>query len=703
MIDITINFESYNVDLNLLAKNSTYFNGIRDTHSDGLVTDDATIHSYELNNANSADIRVSLELMVGKRNHQNIMYYVNRYNEINELLKYFSYKKNKKLYEHVLQYISNYGDKGKTDRFIISDLVNILLSAEYEFSNCVVSWIMEYNKNASVDVNIDINNNYVQEFVNYMAISDVSITSEQFINILNILEMSKNDRIHLSDVVVNFKQDDYGLLVSNLDFNMTKFLKNLEEYTYGLFDKSFVNTLNWDDGNMFIGGGSIVNILKEINSPWSDIDIWLYDSNKIELKNKLQELLRRIYDNIGYRNEHNNIAVSVRNNVITLYVANYKRNIQIVLTESEPINCMNNFDMDYVKCIFDGKDLIATKSFLESFITNSVKDIDDNTRENRIIKALIKNYRIECNENVKLKYDINKTISNYFNHKSYDKMDLMIKKTYNKYYYPSHDDFKDKDRMEFMIYQLTNHKLVFYEFCDVMEYIDQSFDKITSNNWRDGYEDDIYDDNINDDNIYDDNIYDDNIDDDIDGDGYKYSYNCSHNSNDKQKNIFRINDHIDASLVKLEDVKSLKNTDKKYMPCTYKNKDICFSIDNVWMTMFSNICNNTDGCKCYVSITSLDLVSFVKFVEAQLIKQLDANERHNFSEKKVYYDEYMYIRIDDKTMCVQNGSANEQMRRNAHAPGKYSLRANLTVNLRYVWIGNGGKLYPVWRISEIRL
>lgn len=292
--------------------------------------------------------------------------------------------------------------------------------------------------------------------------------------------MQRAHRDNRTDVI-----DITWLKLASLNFDPINIQTNYYDMSYGVMDNEFFDELR-KIPDVFLSGGSLIGCAsnhKYIAPVWSDIDIWITNAigtNNDSISETENNLTRTIENVLEFliktfnRSGREKILWSTRKNVITLYCANYRRNIQIILMNKSPDECIKDFDLDYIRSYYYNEKIYGTVQFLLSNIQKKVTSVLDTTTPERIIKTLIKGYKFD--ESLKPSY---KLLSNNFptqfisnptlQHCSCDEdIKKIIRSILNKYYFPTEnevDSFNDSDSVEnrlvFLISKVSGHDNVF--------------------------------------------------------------------------------------------------------------------------------------------------------------------------------------------------------------------------------------------------
>lgn len=378
------------------------------------------------------------------------------------LLKYFEY--NNHTFEKFEQLVVKYNN----DIDINTILSLIYLSKEVKYID-----LNKYFKDCEVD------DNYLY-FIKHLYSTGLKL--DDFLKIYNIwfsnLNESKHQKYLLIDVFklnrikykssidncfenpLNQYKDGQKITVKSID----KFKKHLSIFSSKLINDTFITDLDWT--NICISGGAVLaNVLrKPLDAENSDIDFWIYGENIEERYRYLIKYLEDQFTDIK-------IYYSVAGGVTTLIIPKYRRNIQIILTDYKtPYEIVKNFDMSYIRCVYDGRNVLGTVEFIESLQTQTIHN-DPLTKYNipRIAKAYRKGYSfknfiadVECEFT---KDTFNQYILETLNDKG-------VIKNMNKYYYPTMKECINSERLKYMIGQIFNSK-------NVCIGSDELFDKIT--------------------------------------------------------------------------------------------------------------------------------------------------------------------------------------------------------------------------------
>ena len=187
------------------------------------------------------------------------------------------------------------------------------------------------------------------------------------------------------------------------------FYPNKMRFSKGTYDidglRSRFNTItnnifknsNWD--NMVIAGGFINRLVCLYSSDQvakSDIDLFIYGNTDEIIKNKCNELFT-------YLQQFNPIYM-MKKSLVHIIIPKLNHIIQIIpKIAKDPIEIINNFDFNYVKMYYDGKNVHATIGALIACKYN-LATLDKITKSNvddRVYKTLQKGYVIQYNPKLK--------------------------------------------------------------------------------------------------------------------------------------------------------------------------------------------------------------------------------------------------------------------------------------------------------------
>lgn len=326
----------------------------------------------------------------------------------------------------------------------------------------------------------------------------------EYLKLLDILELDINyqpsKNIFYRNHSIKYEIDE-KITVNNME----EYKLILEELSYGFFDNDFNNNFNWD--NIVVAGGFVLAALLKYPQGClnSDIDFWIY-GNKEFTKNKLKYIINFIakkFDNI--------IFYAINESVITICIPEYNRNIQIINTNYENYcKIIENFDSDYIKCLYNGKKILGTIDFAKSLSTQCVNNKPLEFTLPRLAKIINKGYSLQnktewisvnscylnpsddccscdqsvpedefkCTCNIQIK---NNGICGCINN-IYDN-DKVIKYL-NKYYYPTKIELDNIERIKFVIKQILSSKFIFNSYEELLyNFKYKAFNDNISNNY----------------------------------------------------------------------------------------------------------------------------------------------------------------------------------------------------------------------------
>jgi hypothetical protein len=260
--------------------------------------------------------------------------------------------------------------------------------------------------------------------------------------------------------------DISNLLIGDI-LNTNQIVEQFEKFTFGAIDKTFIESMG---PCVYIAGGALISAMKGQFYPWSDLDFWVWSNKCMDVHNviKFLEKLERRFKKYG------NLTWSMRKNVISLYCDNYRRNIQVILSDRAPDENINYFDMDYVQAYYYQGAVYANARCIASNLSNTIHYYDDTTTDSRIIKTLMKGYRfakltLDSWNATDGSHSIHKNIKNiiklYQNNECKDLQALIAKK----YYYPvSNESF---ERKKYLINLKFCHKDVFPDLAGLIKFL----------------------------------------------------------------------------------------------------------------------------------------------------------------------------------------------------------------------------------------
>ena len=236
-------------------------------------------------------------------------------------------------------------------------------------------------------VNILANNSYIDEKFDEI----MKFFREQFIIILNYIEISKSENFPVKSNVLSISFEELESLFKNEKINIKKLIENN--------NKNFLNSINRKI-NLFLGENQniLTNLIKNIESNLSKLNL----SN---LDNKFKEMLNYSMNNITYILDNNyNLALSYLNeirstthltqkikNIITIYMSKLNEIESYVNFEfkndivNKYKNVINQFKKglqsiksnSIIKKYYELKDLSFFKKHIDIYISQSFSTLDD--------------------------------------------------------------------------------------------------------------------------------------------------------------------------------------------------------------------------------------------------------------------------------------------------------------------------------------
>lgn len=294
---------------------------------------------------------------------------------------------------------------------------------------------------------------------------------------------------------------------TGLIIDMPTLIKQFNKYSYGIIDDVFAQFMI-KEKNIYIAGGFLVGCMKDNVPDWSDIDIWVHGESDDVILQKTIVLLNRLYHTLRLSG-FTKILWSTHKNVITMYCAEYRRNIQVIMNDKTPRDAVAAFDIDVLRAFTDGSKLECTVGCLFSNRRNVITQITDHTNPNRIVKMMLKGYIVtplcvknlitNTKNNPTLEPDVKQDLIKNFNNISLlvdafysvykkgktssnkiEELNNIINTVTNKYYYPSTSEVlsfmngtdieKVKSRATYIIKQICGHTII---DCDIASFIEK--------------------------------------------------------------------------------------------------------------------------------------------------------------------------------------------------------------------------------------
>jgi len=185
-----------------------------------------------------------------------------------------------------------------------------------------------------------------------------------------------------------------------------EFLKLFHTKTNGVF-KDF----NWD--NVVLSGGFLYGLLDNLSDtsllPSSDIDLFVYGSEQ-SIIDKTEELLIFFSKFKPY--------YVMNGKITTLIIPSLNYDIQIIsFLHYSPNHIIKEFDYNYVKSYFNGKDIFCTLDSLIGMkykigiMTTTIANQSDKINIIRLYKTIIKGFKIAYNKEIKFEGIVNTFIN----------------------------------------------------------------------------------------------------------------------------------------------------------------------------------------------------------------------------------------------------------------------------------------------------
>jgi hypothetical protein len=377
---MTINGKKYQVYPHFLVKNSRYFENFFDD--------------------NTCDVNIFLPFKMGENEETHILNFFKIASHIETMTLYYenvSYYYEFAIYfgfTDIIEYCQrdffensklNFKKELQNNRTVLDAHLQMY---DFNIGYLLFKTLYKYNKNL---------------LCNYLN-NDMLKINEQYIDIFK--QCNENKELHLHKLLKNNIRNNekyYDLFLLNVyDHISPHLIKSIDDFkikfneiTFGVLQK-----LSWD--NIIIAGGSSIICLLTRDIPYnkySDIDIWVYGETSLDRNNKHKEILNYFESIFG-----DNLYFSVNHSVITIIICGVKRNFQIILTNHKhKYQIIQRFDMDYVKCLYDGENVYGTVDFIEAINSNCASFVknDEMTPSNqtdfRLVKAYHKGFTINDN------------------------------------------------------------------------------------------------------------------------------------------------------------------------------------------------------------------------------------------------------------------------------------------------------------------
>lgn len=178
--------------------------------------------------------------------------------------------------------------------------------------------------------------------------------------------------------------------------------QSLKEFSHNYIDDSFpfVNSEDNQRGFLYIAGGSVINNLTNIESPKSDVDIFIhkqYDQPQNAFKKSLTNLLK--YIDMRSKALNDTIIFVPRKSIIECISVKYGVNFQIIVVNTHNhLENLDNFDFPYDQAVIRAPNKVeVSHNCLFSIMTRrSYKYVIPNEPQTqvkaRIIKACLKGF-----------------------------------------------------------------------------------------------------------------------------------------------------------------------------------------------------------------------------------------------------------------------------------------------------------------------
>jgi hypothetical protein len=345
---------------------------------------------------------------------------IKHYDECINLLKYLRYKNADRFIDKVRDHIKKYLSEKTYDNQYLYDLIDSSMS--------------DIISDHDTEINIDLD-----RLIKDMIVSPHVINRCFTELIKNACKTNKSEFLNLTNLILES---------SKLNFCPGNVRRNFFDMSFGVLTNEFFDEFDKLSG-VFIAGGSLVDSFmdhRHLAPYWSDIDIWVTqnmtkeisdETNKIEDLSNLKNVLNLLTETFK-KSGRDKLLWSARKNVITLYCADYKRNIQIVLINDVPQMTIEKFDIDCMKAYYKGGEIFGMTQFLLSNIEKKVSTMDTTISPERIVKMMMKGYDFDKQL---------KTSNTLLLNNNSSEICSIASNVMNKYYYPTLDEVNSFDEI----------------------------------------------------------------------------------------------------------------------------------------------------------------------------------------------------------------------------------------------------------------
>lgn len=459
----------YTHDINVLAARCQYFNTLNECENNDINLSFGNIFP-------SSIIKLVLDIIengdIRQLNHDDIIIFLNNQTICQTLMDYFMYDDIKKQQQNIIQHMkfvlkncSTY-DQLKAiveyPNFVDCDLTDVLL----ESSPLALSY---------------------DDLFGYAKLGDASYSIFKKKLLCN--------KIPSIIILTNLEVDSGFRVRTEITFNIAEIEERMENFSHGILSYTLMRAIDWNC--TYISGGFLLSCITGEKYDWSDLDIWIYSKTIKECNEKTIEFIDLITWELNGKG-YNKIVWSNNNNVLTMYCVGLNINLQIIMTTQGPNECIGKFDLDYIQCYYSNLMLMGTSWFLESLISKKIGYISSSTRIGRVVKALLKDYGFVENSRGEIVANIVNIVGGYKSD-TYDELFLdeitlvrqsvdlwktkkeimdegmvsvkMIEDVMKKYYYPSAEDFDDREKSERIIVDRIGHRDVYWNLIELEEKI----------------------------------------------------------------------------------------------------------------------------------------------------------------------------------------------------------------------------------------
>jgi hypothetical protein len=259
-----------------------------------------------------------------------------------------------------------------------------------------------------------------QKIIKYKQLHESKNDDLQVINIENRIAppyMKRYDRmIYVPSALI----EGQSILLAVHDWKT-----RLNSFTCAIFE-------NFDWSNVAICGGCPSLIIKKFDFdkyPEADIDLFLWGKTADERLTKSQYIL----DFFRHKYGNNDVAAFQRKNVVSIFIRNIERCIQLVDSGLESLaSVLNDFDFGVCKVSYNGDKFLASGDYILSLIHQCSSFLTDKTKICRAYKYIMRGYSLLCQSNSVFIMDVKNETTDNIDWKNLRKEQTVLH-TMNKY------------------------------------------------------------------------------------------------------------------------------------------------------------------------------------------------------------------------------------------------------------------------------